>query len=84
MPTMTMDPTDPIQGGTAKLCYVDPPTGGVDVEIIWTPSSLGTQTCNLTPAEPCCTIQIPGTAEQYQCEDQSGEATDIGGAVQAS
>ena len=81
MATMTMNPATPVQGGTAELCYNPAPSQPVDVEILWIPPSLGTQTCTLTADQPCCEITIPEGADGYRCEDQSGQAEDISGFV---
>lgn len=81
MSVMSMNPATPTQGGTAELCYSPAPSGPVDIEILWIPPSLGTQTCTVTPDQPCCTVTIPTNADGYRCEDQSRNAEDIAGLV---
>ena len=61
---MTMTPRRPKSGQTARLCMHPPPSHPVSIEILWTPSTLGTLMCRITPEQPCRNIRIPDTAEQ--------------------
>lgn len=69
---ITVDPDPPKAGEDLKICYPDPGTPSITLDIDWTPAGLHPPTVTISFPPGCATISVPATATEIEIVDPTG------------
>jgi hypothetical protein len=80
---ITLNPANPVQGGTVRICYDFLGTDLIQttLTVTFTPGGQTTQHV-VTETDPCFDIDVPGNATSIVVHDEDGDSPDKTAAVQ--